>query len=120
MSEPGEVRRFEVFTGTGRRRRWPLEVRAQIVAECDRPGATVSGVARRHGLTAQQLFMWRRQAREAVGVAATGGRIGFVPVTVDHQAAVIEVVLGAAVIRVPNGVDAATLRAVVSVLTSRA
>jgi hypothetical protein len=28
-----EVRRFEVFTGTGRRRDWPTEVKVSIVAE---------------------------------------------------------------------------------------
>lgn len=29
------------------------------------PGAVVSVVARRHGLTPQQLFTWRREARQA-------------------------------------------------------
>lgn len=61
MSEP--VRRIEVFTGAGRRRRWPDEVKARIVAESCRPGETVCAVAHRHGLTPQQLFTWRRQAR---------------------------------------------------------
>ncbi|CAN7188386.1 hypothetical protein LJR225_000513 [Phenylobacterium sp. LjRoot225] len=28
-----EVRRIEVFTGAGRRRRWSVEAKAQIVAE---------------------------------------------------------------------------------------
>jgi transposase len=51
MSEP--VRRIEVFTGSGRRRRWPEAVKAGIVAESCRPGETVCGVARRDGLTPQ-------------------------------------------------------------------
>ena len=61
VSEP--VRRIEVFTGAGRRRRWPAEDKAAIVAESYAPGETVCAVARRHGLAPQQLFTWRRLAR---------------------------------------------------------
>jgi len=59
MREPA-VSRIEVFTGAGRRRRWPDELKARIVAEAMAPGGTVSGVARRHGLEASQMFAWRR------------------------------------------------------------
>src|ERR1700732_1981543 len=58
-----ELRRFEVITGTGRRRNRPPEVKARIVAESLPPGAQVSDVARRHGIRPQQLFGWRREAR---------------------------------------------------------
>ncbi|MDZ5454813.1 IS66-like element accessory protein TnpA [Labrys sp. ZIDIC5] len=57
------VRRFEVFTGSGRRREWSEEEKARIVAESYEPGASVSGVARHHTLSPQQLFTWRRAAR---------------------------------------------------------
>ena len=60
-SEP--VRRLEVFTGVGRRRSWTAEQKLGIVAESYADGETVSAVARRHGLTPQQLFGWRRAAR---------------------------------------------------------
>jgi transposase len=53
-SEP--VRRLEVFTGAGRRRTWAAEQKAQILAESYDGGEPVSAVARRHGLTPQQLF----------------------------------------------------------------
>ena len=62
-SEAEPVRRLEVFTGTGRRRTWTAEQKARIVAESYEAGDTVSAIARRHGLTAQQLFGWRREAR---------------------------------------------------------
>ena len=39
--------------------------KAAIVAESEAKGETVCGVARRHGLTPQQLFTWRREARAA-------------------------------------------------------
>jgi transposase len=56
---------MEVFTGVGRRRTWPADEKAAIVAESYAPGRTVCGVARRHGLTPAQLFTWRRLARRA-------------------------------------------------------
>jgi transposase len=54
--EPEAVRRLEVITGTGRRRRFSDDYKASIVEETLAPGAVVSDVARRHGLTPQQLF----------------------------------------------------------------
>jgi transposase len=64
-SKPETVRRVEVFTGAGRRRAWTAEQKAQIIAESCEGSETVSAVARRHGLTPQQLFGRRRQARQA-------------------------------------------------------
>ncbi|MGK9235739.1 transposase [Inquilinus limosus] len=55
---------MEIFTGAGRRRTWSPEEKATIVAESYGEGASVCAVARRHGLTPQQLFTWRRQARQ--------------------------------------------------------
>jgi transposase len=48
--------RLEVFTGAGRRRTWSGEDKARIVAEIVTSGASVSAVAKRHGLSPQQLF----------------------------------------------------------------
>ena len=58
-----EVRRIELITGIGRRRRWSREDKARIVVESLTGGVSVSEVARRHGLSPQQLFAWRRDAR---------------------------------------------------------
>jgi transposase len=63
MPEP--VRRIEVFTGAGRRRSWSGEEKAAIIAESYDASETVCAVARRHGLTPQQLFAWRRLARRS-------------------------------------------------------
>ena len=65
MHVPERARRIEVFTGAGRRRTWPADEKAAIVAESYAPGRTVCGVARRHGLTPTQLFTWRRLARRS-------------------------------------------------------
>jgi transposase len=66
------VRRIELITGAGGRRRWSADDKSRIVVESLKPGANVSEVARGHGLRPQQLFGWRRQAREAVCNAPAG------------------------------------------------
>lgn len=58
------VQRFEVFTGAGKRREWPAEMKASIVAETYSGLESVCAVARRHGLAASQLFAWRRRLRD--------------------------------------------------------
>jgi hypothetical protein len=51
--EATSVRRLEVITGTGRRRQFSEDFKTGIVEETLVPGAVVSDVARRHGLTPQ-------------------------------------------------------------------
>ena len=108
-SEP--VRRLEIFTGAGRRRVWSAEQKAQIVAE-SLSGESVSAVARRHGLTPQQLFKWRREARD--GAVVRNERLSFASVVVAPTA--IEIEYGGAKIRVWPGADGATLRGVLQAL----
>src|SRR3984885_15110294 len=76
-------RRLEVFAGAGRRRTWSDEDKARVVAEIESSGDSVSGVARRHGLSPQQLFGWRRQVREAQAVISEDNEVRFVPAVVD-------------------------------------
>lgn len=115
-SKTEAVRRLEVFTGAGRRRAWSAEQKDRIVAESYTCGESVSVVARRHGLTPQQLFAWRRNARHPGGDDAGGP--AFTPVIVAAGAAccdgapLIEIVIGPATVRVAPRTDAATLAAV--------
>jgi transposase len=113
-----QPRRLEVFTGAGRRRSWTAEQKAEIVAECDASGASVSAIARRHGLTPQQLFGWRRDARRQTAVVDGPA---FAAVIVESRAPIlpapqeprlIEVAIGTVTVRVPSGTDSATLEAV--------
>lgn len=60
----------------GARRNFRLGDKKRIIAEAMMPAASVSGVARRYGITAQMLFRWKRElASEAEPV--------FVPVTIS-------------------------------------
>jgi len=58
-----KVSRLEVVS-TGARRRWTSEEKQRIVAESYGGPRLVSVTARRNGLSASQLFTWRRLARE--------------------------------------------------------
>src|ERR1700730_7611687 len=80
---PEPVRRLEVFTGAGRRRKWSEEDKARIVAEIVASGDSVCAVARRHGLLPQQLFGWRRQLRESAARHSKAEELQFVPAVVD-------------------------------------
>jgi transposase len=121
-SKAEPVRRLEVFTGAGRRREWSTEEKKRIVAESYQSRETVSAVARRHALTPQQLFGWRRALRrmDLVGARDTT----FAPVMVETAAgcadrsmaaggpsvaAIIEIVIGVAMVRIPPGIDAVSL-----------
>jgi transposase len=46
------------------RRRHSDEVRAQVLNECAQAGASVAGIALAHGINANLVHKWRRQARE--------------------------------------------------------
>ena len=118
-SKPDAVQRLEVFTGAGRRRRWTADEKARIVAESYGSGERISAVARRHALTAQQLFGWRRAARRAIEEANAKGT-AFAPVIVEAAASpsgaappvMIEITIGIATVRFPPWIDAAILAAV--------
>ncbi len=131
-------RRLELITGSKRRRARSAREKAAIVAETFAPGANVAKIRRHHGL----LFSWRRQVRRArpspVADAPSEERRdpAFVPVEIEGPvgspagpiiadppsptprvpAPMIEIVMPAVTVRVPIGVDAATLATVVATL----
>ena len=120
-------RRVEVITGVGRRRRWSLEDKARSVAESLDPATTSSAVARRYGLHASQLFVWRQQLQRNASAAQMLGEPGFVPVLLAEDGAPpaeatgrMEIALGPAVVRVGADVDGPALRRVLEVVRSLA
>ena len=135
--EATAVRRLEVITGTGRRRQFSEDFKAGIVEETLVPGAIVSAVARRHGLTPQQVFTWRRQARQPVASEAEAPQ--FVPAVVEPalparpsrgrlrkrtrpvaRSGSIEVEIEGVSVRIGRGADAKTVAAVLRALKAGA
>src|SRR3954463_15132873 len=137
--KPEPMRRLEVITGKGRRRRFSDDYKASIVEETLVPGAVVSDVARRHGLTPQQLFGWRRQARQPASGTDTE-MPQFVPAIVaaplperavrggrrkrtrqvDRTAGSIEIEIYGVTIRIGRGAEAKIVAAVFGVLKAGA
>ena len=114
--------RVDIQVGVGRRRRWSDEAKGRIVAESYAPGAIVSEVARRHDISPQHLFTWRKAARAgALSLSADTAPL-FVPVVTDLHydgvmpAAVadgcggITIEIAGVVVRAAPGADPAWLR----------
>ncbi len=79
--------RVEIFQGQARRR-WSAEEKRRLVAETFAPGATVHGVARRHGVNTSQLFTWRKQLRAGADRPTWPAAVpGFAAVTITPVAA---------------------------------
>jgi len=78
----------EFFTAAPRRsdgkRAWPLDLKAQVVAETLIEGETVKGVAQRYDLIPSTVSDWRRMARQGKLVLPNLDGMGFVPVEVDE------------------------------------
>ncbi|MGF6855021.1 transposase [Paraburkholderia sp. CI3] len=67
------VEPVEVLTQPEQRRRRSVEEKLVIVRETFEPGATVSGVARRHQVNANQVFGWRKLYQDGSLSAVSAG-----------------------------------------------
>ena len=75
--------RIEVVE-VGRRRRWSVEEKLRIVAECDLAGAVPADVARRYDISTGLLYTWKRMAQGRPARSAASGAL--VPVHVAEPA----------------------------------
>ncbi len=134
------AQRFEVFTGAGRRRDWPPEVKAAIVAECYSGREGVGAVARRHGLDPSQVYAWRRDFRdrleaEVVSLPSAGPQgAAFVPAVIElgappdpapvrrsrkrrrSKASAVELEIDGVAVKIGRGADAGVIAAVIEAL----
>jgi transposase len=135
------AQRFEVFTGAGKRREWPPEVKAAIVAECYAGREGVSSVARRHGLDPSQVYAWRKDLLRRVNddksaVPSTASDVApFVPAVIEPGAvpdlapvrrasrrrrraanAAVELEIDGVAVKIARGADAGVIAAVIEAL----
>lgn len=134
------ARRFEVFTGAGKRRDWSNAEKASIVAECRPGGERVSPVARKQALDPSQIYGWRKdllRRRTDQGVPVTAAMeqqaLAFVPVMIAPgvlpepapdpgrsrlrrwaEPAAIELEIGGTVVRIDSAADSDTITAVIT------
>jgi transposase len=134
--EPKTVRRVEVITGPGGRRRFGDDEKVRIIEEAVVPGAVISAVARQNGLAPQQLFTWLRQARRRTEAGRAEPAV-FVPAVVEsalpakpvrrrrsrkrsrvsvRDTGMIEVEAGGLTVRIARGADVKVVAAVMTAL----
>ncbi len=129
-----------VITDRAPRRRHSAALKRELVERSLQPGASVAALAQEHGINANLLFNWRRlhleQQQVAVQVLAEPATV-LLPVTVEEPVAapapalacapttptprrvgtgVIEVEIGAALVRLRGTVDEASVRCVLQSL----
>jgi transposase len=113
--------RVDIRVGVGRRRRWSDEAKGRIVAESYAPGAVASEVARRHDISPQHLFSWRKAARAghlslpiddapALIPVVTEARHEAAPVPMANGRGAITIEISGATVRAEPGVDPIWLR----------
>jgi len=61
------------------RRQYSADLKAQVVTECEAPGASVAKVAMSHGINANIVHGWRKRAREGTDAPAVERR-EFIPI----------------------------------------
>jgi transposase-like protein len=76
----------EIVSRVERRRRWTAEQKVKVLTEALEPGATVSAVADRNGISRSQLYAWMKGARKGdiPGISLNGPQKPlFVPVRIE-------------------------------------
>lgn len=103
--------RNDVISSVGKRRRFGLTEKQQLVAATLKPGASVAAVAREAGIRATQLYGWRLRGSTPKG---------FAPVRIAPEVSAggtleIDFVTGARM-RISGAVDIAVMAAAVAAL----
>ena len=113
----------------GKKRRRSVEERRKIVEETLQPGASVSRVARRHDVNANQVFYWRKLYREGRLVSTAAMKLLAVKVAEESSLegkddglarrwGTMEIQLAKGTLRIAGAVDVVALRAAMECLVA--
>jgi transposase len=122
MATTGELLRdYGVEIRGNGQRRWPDEVKALIVAETLKPGATVNAVAARYGLRANHLSEWRSRARDGrlVLPAVEDDSFCFAPIVVSDGVGGADVPAVAGQLTKPDGLSCKPIEIAIGRVTIR-
>jgi transposase len=120
----------QVLAEVRSRRRWTIEEKRRITQETFLSGASVSRIAQRYALNANQLFQWRKKYREGRLGTRTTAKLLPVAITDERLAeaekvtapvppaplGIIEMVLPKGKLRLEGRVELLTLRAAIECL----
>lgn len=128
----------EIISRVERRRKWTAEQKVKILTEVLKPGATVSAVADRNGISRSQLYAWKKlagrggiagvslngeqkplfaQVRVEAMPAVAASAIAVLPGQPQRRAGAIEIALtNGRIMRVEEGIDPVELSRLVAAL----
>jgi transposase len=98
---------IEILGTRDRRRRWGVEEKLRIVAECEEPGATLRAIAARHDVYPTLLGTWRRLARQGQLSGEPNPRL--MPVRVAETVSSLSATPASSAATVPNDTIEVTL-----------
>lgn len=119
--------RGELLDGPERRRRWSEDEKTAILAELARPGAKGAEIARRHGVSRGLLYTWRKERRALEARAMPFAPVllagpapqAEAPAAPPMPAAVIEIEMKGARVRLPGDAPPSTVAAAIKALRGR-
>jgi transposase len=80
MMVPTQTKWTPMTETTSRRTHHSKDLKAEVLAECERPGACIASVAMAHGINANLVHKWRARAMKQQTAAAETGSAAFIPV----------------------------------------
>ena len=120
------ISEIDVIVGPRGHRRWPNELKAQIVAETLAKGATVNDVAKRYDLRPNHLSEWRRLAREGKLILPAAENVEFAPVVLQEASKIepstavstLDMVMGDVTVRLDASAPAGRIAAIAHALNA--